>query len=183
MSNANSQALPGAHTHAEGEPKDNGRREFFAKLGMGSLIVAAAGTGLFSYEYFSPNVLFEASPIIKAGKPDQFPANTVTLDPQSGIYLVNGAKGFYALGAICTHLGCLTAWKPELDLIACPCHGSRFVYYVNLTRGPAMRPLIHFGIANDNGRLIVDKSQSYNDLSDSGSYVSVRAQPTTGATS
>ena len=115
MSNVNSQALPNAHAHGEGEPKDNGRREFFAKLGMGSLIVAAAGTGLFSYEYFSPNVLFEASPIIKAGKPDQFPANTVTLDPQSGIYLVNGAKGFYALGAICTHLGCLTAWKPELD--------------------------------------------------------------------
>ncbi len=120
MSNVNSQASPDAHAPRDGELKDSSRREFFAKVGMGSLIVAAAGTGLFSYEYFSPNVLFEASPIIKAGKPDQFPANTVTLDPQSGIYLINGAKGFYALGAICTHLGCLTAWKPELGFDCLP---------------------------------------------------------------
>ncbi|HEV8493755.1 MAG TPA: hypothetical protein VGR76_15870, partial [Candidatus Angelobacter sp.] len=73
------EAIPQKHD------KEVSRREFFAKMGMGSLVVAAAGTGLFSYEYFSPNVLFEASPIIKAGKPDQFPPNTVTLDPQSGI--------------------------------------------------------------------------------------------------
>src|SRR6476469_9315118 len=99
MSNENSQAVAAAQAGAEGDPKNASRREFFAKLGMGSLVVAAAGTGLFSYEYFSPNVLFEASPIIKAGKPDLFPAHTVTLDPHSGIYLVNGAKGFYALGA------------------------------------------------------------------------------------
>src|SRR5215469_3007821 len=116
---------PAARAGSE-ECKDCGRRDFLTKLGVGSLVVAAAGSGLFGYEYFSPNVLFEASPIVKAGKPDQFAPGTVTLDPQTGIYLVNSAKGFYALGAICTHLGCLTAWKPELNLIACPCHGSRF---------------------------------------------------------
>jgi len=159
MSNVNSQALPNPHAHAEGEPKDNGRREFFAKLGMGSLIVAAAGTGLFSYEYFSPNVLFEASPIIKAGKPDQFPAHTVTLDPHSGIYLVKGAKGFYALGAICTHLGCLTAWKPELDLIACPCHGSRFNRDGVKVAGPAPEPLPWLKVwLSEDGYLMVDRS-------------------------
>src|SRR5215472_8939726 len=72
------------------------RRQFFARLGMGSLIVAGAGSGLFAYEYFSPNVLFEASPIVKAGKPDQFPLNTPVLDAQNGIYVVNSDKGFYA---------------------------------------------------------------------------------------
>src|SRR5215470_15994382 len=118
--------MSNAKTEAPGNPpqaapgKDDGcpecsRRQFFAKMGLGSLIVAGAGSGLFAYEYFSPNVLFEASPIVKAGKPDQFAPNTVTLDAQTGIYLVNSAKGFYALGAICTHLGCLTAWKPELN--------------------------------------------------------------------
>ena len=54
--------------------KDSSRRQFFAKFGMGSLAVAAAGAGLFSYEYLSPNVLFESAPIINAGKPDQFAA-------------------------------------------------------------------------------------------------------------
>ncbi|HEU5413632.1 MAG TPA: Rieske 2Fe-2S domain-containing protein [Candidatus Angelobacter sp.] len=148
-----------AKSSAQDEVQDAGRREFFAKMGMGSLVVAAVGTGLFSYEFFSPNVLFEASPIIKAGKPDQFAAGTVTLDPQSGIYLVNGPKGFYALGAICTHLGCLTAWKPELDLIACPCHGSRFNRDGIKVAGPAPQPLPWLKVwLNDEGYLMVDRS-------------------------
>src|SRR5689334_18208413 len=115
---------PGAD--AGEECKDCSRRKFFSQLGLGSLVVAGAGSGLFSYEYFSPNVLFESSPVVKAGRPDQFPANVPVLDPRNGIYVVNSDKGFYALGAICTHLGCLTAWKPDLNRIACPCHGSQF---------------------------------------------------------
>jgi len=139
--------------------KDCTRRQFFTKLGLGSLIVASAGSGLFTYEYFSPNVLFEASPIVKAGKPDQFPPNSVTLDPQSGVYLVNGPKGFYALQAICTHLGCLTAWKPELNLIACPCHGSRFNTDGIKVAGPAPQPLPWFKVwLADDGYLMVDRS-------------------------
>ncbi|HXA86580.1 MAG TPA: Rieske 2Fe-2S domain-containing protein [Candidatus Dormibacteraeota bacterium] len=140
---------------------DSSRRELLAKLGMGSLIIAAAGAGLFTYEFFSPNVLFEAPPIVKAGKPDQFPANSVTLDAQSGIYVVNGAKGFYALGAICTHLGCLTAWKPELDLIACPCHGSRFNRDGVKVAGPAPQPLPWMKVwLSDDGYLMVDRSST-----------------------
>ena len=139
--------------------EDCGRRQFFTRLGVGSLIVAAAGSGLFSYEYFSPNVLFEAAPVVKAGKPDQFPPNTVTLDPQNGIYLVNSAKGFYALQAVCTHLGCPTAWKPELNLIACPCHGSRFNTDGIKVAGPAPQPLPWFKVwLSDDGFLMVDRS-------------------------
>jgi cytochrome b6-f complex iron-sulfur subunit len=150
-----------SQTPESSDQREVSRREFFTRMGMGSLIVAAAGTGLFSYEFFSPNVLFEASPIIKAGKPDQFPPNTVTLDPQSGIYLVNGAKGFYALGAICTHLGCLTAWKPELDMIACPCHGSRFNRDGVKIAGPAPQPLPWLKVwLSEDGFLMVDRSEA-----------------------
>ncbi len=161
MSNVKTEAQATAPAKAtdQEDVKDRSRREFFAKMGMGSLVVAAAGTGLFSYEYFSPNVLFEASPIIKAGKPDQFAPGTVTLDAQSGIYLVNGPKGFYALGAICTHLGCLTAWKPELDLIACPCHGSRFNREGIKVAGPAPQPLPLLKVwLSEDGFLMVDRS-------------------------
>ena len=161
MSDANTKSEAAAAVQGVAKDKEVSRREFFAKMGMGSLIVAAAGTGLFSYEYFSPNVLFEASPIIKAGKPDQFPANTVTLDPQSGVYLVNGAKGFYALGAICTHLGCLTAWKPELDMIACHCHGSRFNRDGVKIAGPAPQPLPWLKVwLSEDGYLMVDRSET-----------------------
>ncbi len=153
MSNTKAEGPHGPGAAAD-ECADCSRRQFFSKLGVGSLV-----TGLFAYEYFSPNVLFEAPPIVKAGKPDQFAPNTVTLDPQSGIYLVNSTKGYYALGAICTHLGCLTAWKPELNLIACPCHGSRFNTDGVKVAGPAPEPLPWLKVwLADDGYLMVDRS-------------------------
>ena len=97
------------------------RREFFVKLGLGSLSIAAAGTTVFAYQFLSPNVLYEPSPIVNAGKPESYAVDSVTLDVNSGIYLVHAQEGFFALSAVCTHLGCLTAWKPELGIIACPC--------------------------------------------------------------
>lgn len=135
------------------------RRDFFVKVGVGSLAVAAGGTGLFSYQYLSPNVLYEASPVVNAGKPDQFAPGSVTLDPETGIFVVRSDKGFYALAAICTHLGCLTAWKPELDIIACPCHGSKFDKEGKKIAGPAPRPLPRLKMwLSDDGDLMVDRS-------------------------
>src|ERR1017187_2702483 len=107
-------------------PEEMSRRQFFVKVGVGSVAVAALGTAAFSYESLSPNVLYEPSPIVDAGKPDHYPPDSVTLDPATAIYVVRTAEGFFALSAICTHLGCMTAYKPDLGIIACPCHGSKF---------------------------------------------------------
>src|SRR5436305_13594775 len=85
------------------------RRQFFVKLGLGSLSIAAAGTTVFAYQFLSPNVLFEPSPIVNAGRPDSYPIASVTLVVNSGIYLIHAKEGFLVLGAVCTHLGCLTA--------------------------------------------------------------------------
>src|SRR6201997_5712148 len=105
------------------------RRDFFVKLGLGSLSIAAAGTTVFAYQFLSPNVLYEPSPVVNAGKPESYPMDSVTLDVNSGIYLIHAKEGFFSLSAVCTHLGCLTAWKPELGIIACPCHGSKFLVH------------------------------------------------------
>src|SRR5713226_8083554 len=84
------------------------RRQSFVKLGLGSMAAAGVGAAVFGYEFLSPNVLYEPSPITNAGKPGQYPQGSVTADPKTGIYVVHGPQGFYALSAICTHLGCLT---------------------------------------------------------------------------
>jgi cytochrome b6-f complex iron-sulfur subunit len=135
------------------------RRESFVKIGVGSICVACTGAAVFGYEFLSPNVLYEPSPIANAGKPDRYPPGSVTQDSQSGIYVVHAPEGIYAMSAVCTHLGCLTAWKPELGIIACPCHGSKFNRDGSKIEGPAPRPLVWLNTSiSDEGDLLVDRS-------------------------
>ncbi len=142
------------------EQGDLNRRQFFVRLGLGSLAVAGAGTAVFAYQFLSPNVLYEPSPVVNAGKPESYPPDSVTLDPATAIFVVRDPQGFYALGATCTHLGCLTVWKPELGIIACPCHGSKFNRDGAKIAGPAPKPLPWLRMwLSDEGDLMVDRSQ------------------------
>jgi len=137
------------------------RRQAFVKLGVGSLCVAGTGAAVFGYEFLAPNVLYEPSPITNAGKPERYPLGSVTQDLQSGIYIVHGPEGLYAMSAVCTHLGCLTAWKPELGIVACPCHGSKFRPDGSKIEGPAPRPLTWLrAYISDEGDLLVDRSEA-----------------------
>ena len=142
-------------------PEEMSRRKFFVKVGVGSAAVAALGTAAFAYQYLSPNVLYEPSPIVDAGKPDRYSPDSVTMDLQNAIYVVRTGEGFFALSAICTHLGCLTAYKPDLGIIACPCHGSKFNKDGVKIEGPAPRPLPWLRMwLNDDGNLMVDRSSA-----------------------
>jgi cytochrome b6-f complex iron-sulfur subunit len=141
------------------ETNEINRRAFFAKLGLGSLSIAAAGTAVFAYQLLTPNVLFEPSPIVNAGRPESYAQDSVTLDVNSGIYLIHAKEGFFSLSAVCTHLGCLTAWKPELGIIACPCHGSKFNREGIKIEGPAPKPLPWLRTwISDDGDWMVDRS-------------------------
>ncbi len=143
---------------------DLSRRQFFTKLGLGSLSIAAVGTAAFSYQYLEPNVLYEPSPVVNAGKPDRYPLDSVTLDVNNGIYIIHSQEGYFSLSAVCTHLGCLTAWKPELGIIACPCHGSKFNKDGTKIAGPAPRPLPRLKMwVSDEGNLMVDRSNIITD--------------------
>ena len=155
MPTMNSTPHPGLDSH----DVELDRRKFFMQMGLSSLAVAAAGTLAFYYRYLSPNVLFEPSPIVNVGRTENFPTGSVTLDVDSAIYLVHIAEGFFSLSAICTHLGCMTAWKPELNMIACPCHGSRFNQEGKKLAGPAPKPLPWLKLwLSDDGELMVDRS-------------------------
>ncbi len=135
------------------------RRQFFVKVGTISIAMAAVGTAAFGYQYLSPNVLYEPSPVVNAGKPEAYPVDSVTLDPVSRIYVVHDPQGFFALSAICTHLGCLTAFKQETGRIECPCHGSKFRPDGTKIEGPAPEPLpmLRTWLSED-GELMVDRS-------------------------
>jgi cytochrome b6-f complex iron-sulfur subunit len=136
------------------------RRRFIEKIGNGALTMSVLGSGVFIVQYLSPNVLLEPSSSFKVGLPIDYPQGSVTLLPSKKVYIIRDKSGyFYALSATCTHLGCITSWKGEEGVIACPCHGSRFDLTGQKIAGPAPRPLPRIKMdLNDKGELVVDKS-------------------------
>jgi cytochrome b6-f complex iron-sulfur subunit len=142
---------------ARGRP-DLSRRDFLNEITLGALGIAGLGGGALTYQYFSPNVLFEPATTFRAGNPDLYPVNSVTYLQEQQVYIVRTSGGFYAVSAVCTHLGCVTQWKAEAGLIACPCHGSKFHADGKKIEGPAPRPLPHYEInLTADGELQVDK--------------------------
>jgi len=134
------------------------RRNFLNTIAGAALSIAAAGAAVVSLNYLSPNVLFEPPTSFRIGHPDDYPMDSVTLIAEQQVYVVRVAAGFRALSATCTHLGCITQWSADSDLIACPCHGSRFNKDGTVDRGPAPRPLDNFSVRlMPDGTLMIDK--------------------------
>lgn len=140
------------------------RRDFFSLSGWLAfftfLFTAIVGT----IRFFFPRVLFEAPPVFKAGFPDEFAPGEVSskyLKSQK-VWVVRDEEGFYALSAVCTHLGCTPRWLETENKFKCPCHGSGFYRSGINFEGPAPRPLERLKITLDESRqLVVDKSSKF----------------------
>ena len=135
------------------------RRDFLMKLGLGACAITAAGAALTVVDYLEPKVLFEPPTKFKAGNLQDYPEGTIKFDETHRAYVIGGMGGVFALTAVCTHLGCITRFHADEDVIACPCHGSRFNTEGNVLHGPAPRPLPWLEVTADaEGNLTVDTS-------------------------
>lgn len=141
------------------------RRYFLEKVGASAIGATALGSVVLTTQFLSPNVLREPPTKFKAGSIENYPPGSVTLNKSQGVFIVRAKEGyFYALSAICTHLGCIVNWKSEGGIIACPCHGSKFDREGKVIEGPAPRPLQRFSITLDEqGQLIVEKGSVVGD--------------------
>ena len=131
---------------------------FKQRAAAGALGIAAVGSMIVTYGYLSPNVLFEPPTTFEPEAPIYIRRTQSLFSKTNRCMSSRQENGFYAVSAVCTHLGCVTQWKPELGLIACPCHGSKFKPDGAKIEGPAPRPLPHFAISlTADGLLQVDK--------------------------
>ncbi|MBI1788970.1 MAG: ubiquinol-cytochrome c reductase iron-sulfur subunit [Acidobacteria bacterium] len=135
---------------------DSDRRRFLWITGVASLSAAGAGGAAVLADFVHPKVLFEPPTAFRIGRPEDFPVNSVSADYDRKVYIVRTEVGFFALSAVCTHLGCITRWLEDEQTIACPCHGSKFGRDGSLALGPAPRPLRRIAIRLEEGELIVD---------------------------
>jgi cytochrome b6-f complex iron-sulfur subunit len=134
------------------------RRDFLNEIAAAALGIAGVGAAVVTVRYVSPNALFEPPTRFHIGVPEDYPVNSVTFLRDQQVFIVRSAQGFIALTAVCTHLGCITEWNPETNLVECPCHGSKFQRDGTKVAGPAPRPLPHLSIQlGPDGELVVDK--------------------------
>jgi menaquinol-cytochrome c reductase iron-sulfur subunit len=159
-----------------GEPST--RRTWMERIGLGALFASVVGMGTAMVRSLVPNILYEPPQRFKAGLPEQFAEGATFLEDQR-VFIFRDQKTFYAISAVCQHLGCTVELvnlnQPKTVTVDgrrleehrefhCPCHGSK--YYGNGVNysGPAPRPLewYRLAVSPDDGQLIVDLSEPVN---------------------
>ena len=95
------------------------RRDFLTRIGVGACAVAAVGSGVVTLDFMKPKVLFEPPTTFKAGDPGDYSEGTIRFNKEKKAYVCGGPGGVYALSAVCTHLGCITRFLSDQNVIAC----------------------------------------------------------------
>jgi len=108
--------------------------------------------------FLTPNLVTPAPGPVEIGSPEEYAMGSLTHVENAQAYLGRDERGFYAIVAICTHLGCTP--RLESNEFACPCHGSRFARDGSVLASPATRALDRAFVGrNANGKLFVDRSR------------------------
>jgi cytochrome b6-f complex iron-sulfur subunit len=133
------------------------RRQFFQVTGLAACAVTLGGASVLAVDFLHPRVLYEPATRFSLGLPDALAVGSVTTDEKHHAFVVRQAAGFWALSSVCTHLGCIARYRPDEQIIACPCHGSRFALDGGVLHGPAPRPLHQLSMSlSETGELVVD---------------------------
>lgn len=152
------------------------RRKFLKGIGIGSLVLTFVGQIYTWIRSLFPNVSYEGVRRIKLDEPDKIPDGVTFIDDIK-TYLFREKNTFYAISAVCTHLGCTVKYvglsKPKIVKIGgkevevkwefhCPCHGSKFYGDGTNYAGPAPRPLdwVKVEVSKEDGKLVVDLNKT-----------------------
>jgi cytochrome b6-f complex iron-sulfur subunit len=138
------------------EPEAPTRRRFVARVGAAGLAAGTLGLLAALARSVVPEVLYEPARRFPVGRPADFPPGSVTFVAERRLFVFNTPGGFYAVSAVCTHLGCNVNHE-EGRGFACPCHGSTFDEDGRVRKGPAAWPLPRFALSlSRRGELVVD---------------------------
>ena len=87
-------------------------------------------------------------------KPDEMMAVNAN---GKAILLANLDNKYYAIGNICTHMGCpLSKGTLKGENVECVCHGSTFDLKTGkVTRGPADKPELKYELKVENGKILI----------------------------
>src|ERR1041385_5354782 len=148
------------------------RRNFFSVAGWAAFFVFLATSTIATLRMMFPRVLFEPPSAFKAGFPEDYIVGEVSekYKDEFRVWVIREGEGFYALSAICTHLGCTPRWLEPENKFKCPCHGSGFRRTGINFEGPAPRPLERLKISlADDGQILIDRNIKF--LFENGDWI------------
>ena len=140
------------------------RRNFFNIAGWGAFFVFLGTSTIGTLRMMFPRILYEPPSAFKAGFPNDYLVGEVSEKYKDDyrVWIIRTGEGFYALSAICTHLGCTPRWLEADNKFKCPCHGSGFRRTGINFEGPAPRPLERLQISlADDGQILVDRAITF----------------------
>lgn len=135
-------------------PANFSRRNLLLGLGVAGLTAVLWKTGRGILHFMTPPLTRPPEEPVTAGRPEDFTPLGLTFIPAATAWLGHDAAGFFAVSAVCPHLGCTIARQG--DGFECPCHGSRFNRQGEAIHGPAAASLTFLEVqADESGRLVI----------------------------
>lgn len=136
------------------------RRRFAEGLIGLVFIFLSSGVIATILKYLWPNSAKAATTAIKIATTDELRTELSKkfLFNGKAAVLLKRPTGYKAFGAICTHLGCVAYWKPDENLVFCPCHLGRFNPDTGaVISGPPPSPLPEIDIEIKEGSIYAAK--------------------------
>jgi menaquinol-cytochrome c reductase iron-sulfur subunit len=153
------------------EMQDSTRRSFYTLVtaGLGAVITAALALPAAAYLLIQPKPRKEGDWVevadlsqLQVGKPEEVVFRRTRVDgwrvlnEKTTAWLVRmDDQHVVAYTPQCTHLGCAYHWDDPQKNFICPCHNSAFAINGKVLSGPAPRPLDHFAIRVDGGKVMI----------------------------
>ncbi len=116
-----------------------GRRGFLLSLGLALVGLAFAGMTWMTGRFLGGARARSDPEPANFGRPE---AHRIGAVARLGrVVLLRDETGFWALNAVCPHLGCQPAFDETRRIFLCPCHGSQFDAEGRFLAGPANQGL------------------------------------------
>jgi len=97
-------------------------------IGLVAVLFASGGIATILKYLWPASSSKDASAEVLIANVDEVPPGTIKkfMFNNKAAVLLRMPAGFRAFGSICTHLGCIAYWKPDENILFCPCHLGKF---------------------------------------------------------
>lgn len=133
------------------------RRRFLGACLGCTALGAGAAAGYTVFRYLSPLPGSSSAATVSFPEHDivQGEAKFFQYAGSAAVLVKSGNGRYFALSAVCTHLGCVVQWQKDKETFLCPCHAGLYSAEGAVLAGPPPAPLRALPVLVSNGIITV----------------------------